>query len=79
MDMHRPEHDGVQGTGGIRARERPLARTPILAVSAGVMSDERQGCLDAGMDEFVAKPIRPGELARALGTVLRNRDGRMAA
>jgi CheY-like chemotaxis protein len=79
MDMHMPDMDGPQATRVIRAMEGPLARIPIIALSAGVLSDERKACLDAGMDEFVAKPVRPEELARALGTILQKRDTRMAA
>jgi PAS domain S-box-containing protein len=66
MDVQMPELDGLEATRRIHARwgaERPH----IIAVTAGVMDDEREQCLAAGMDDFVSKPIRSEELAAALG------------
>ncbi len=78
MDMQMPELDGLEATRAIRAMEGPEARIPIVALSAGVLSDERAACLDAGMNEFVAKPVRPEELARALRGALLDRTARAA-
>jgi CheY-like chemotaxis protein/HPt (histidine-containing phosphotransfer) domain-containing protein len=55
MDVHMPVMDGISATRGIREELR-LA-LPILAISAGVLSYEREQCLSAGMDGFIAKPI----------------------
>ena len=66
MDVQMPELDGLEATRRIHARwgaERPH----IIAVTAGVLDDEREQCLAAGMDDFVSKPIRGEELAAALG------------
>jgi len=69
MDLHMPEMDGITATRAIRALEGPAAATPILAATAGAMAHEVQACLDAGMNEAVAKPIDPGALFRAMARV----------
>jgi CheY-like chemotaxis protein/HPt (histidine-containing phosphotransfer) domain-containing protein len=64
MDVQMPEMDGLEATAAIRARERRTGRhTPILGVSAHA---DRATCLAAGMDGFIAKPVRPHELMQAL-------------
>ncbi len=63
MDLHMPEMDGIEATQAIRALavwER--AHIPILALSADIMPEERQACLNAGMDGFIAKPFHPDKL-----------------
>lgn len=59
MDIHMPKMDGLEATRVIRAREvsEPRLRTPIIALTASVMSHETQIYLAAGMDDVVAKPI----------------------
>ena len=67
MDCHMPTMDGFAATSAIRAHEVPLERrTPIIALSAGVTSEERAQCLACGMDDFVAKPIILPDLRRTL-------------
>jgi PAS domain S-box-containing protein len=69
MDMHMPVMDGLEATRRIRA-ELPADRRPaIVAMTASVTLEDRQACTAAGMDGFVAKPVRPGELAEALARV----------
>jgi two-component system, sensor histidine kinase and response regulator len=64
MDVQMPEMDGIEATGAIREEERPTgAHLPIIAMTAHAMKDDRQRCIDAGMDDDLTKPIRPGELA----------------
>ena len=64
MDCQMPELDGLTATSWIRAeRGREL---PIVALTANAMKSDRQRCLDAGMDDYLAKPIRPDELQRTL-------------
>jgi PAS domain S-box-containing protein len=63
MDVQMPGMDGLRATRLIRAREKAVGgRVPIVAVTANALSGERQRCLAAGMDEYLAKPIRGAEL-----------------
>lgn len=64
MDCHMPEMDGFEATRTIRARQRPQQpRVPIVAMTADAMAGTRQACLDAGMDDYVAKPVTKDALA----------------
>jgi two-component system sensor histidine kinase/response regulator len=65
MDMQMPVMDGLQATRAIR-RTLPQGTLPILAMTANAMSQDRQRCLDAGMDDFLAKPIEPADLVATL-------------
>jgi len=58
MDVNMPEMSGIAATRIIRQQETH-AGLPIIALTAGVTAEERQHCLDAGMNDFVAKPIDP--------------------
>src|SRR5205085_110670 len=70
MDVQMPEVDGFEATAAIRAAEAETGRrVPIVAVTAHAMKGDRERCLAAGMDEYVAKPIQPDDLARALAAV----------
>jgi CheY-like chemotaxis protein len=57
MDMHMPEIDGIEATRRIRRDEPAGQRTPIVAMTANAMQRDREVCHDAGMDDFVSKPI----------------------
>jgi signal transduction histidine kinase/CheY-like chemotaxis protein len=70
MDVQMPELDGFDATRAIREREKRMGvRVPIIALTAHALDDDRQRCRDAGMDEFVSKPIEPSELFVALERV----------
>jgi CheY-like chemotaxis protein len=64
MDCHMPDLDGLEATRQIRAFEGPNRRVPILAVTAGTVPGARQACLNAGMDDFIAKPFSLSTLRR---------------
>ena len=67
MDVQMPEMDGFEATAAIRERESGNGgHIPIIAMTARAMKADRDRCLDAGMDGYVAKPIRPEELMREL-------------
>jgi CheY-like chemotaxis protein len=63
MDMQMPHVDGLEATRYIRQAERTgRKRVPILAVTANARAEDRAACLAAGMDDYLAKPIRSDEL-----------------
>jgi CheY-like chemotaxis protein len=72
MDLQMPEMDGFEATASIRARERATAgpHVPIIALTAHAMQGDRQRCLDADMDGYVAKPIKPVELFEVIDRVM---------
>ena len=64
MDISMPVQDGLSATADIRAEEARLGipRTPIIGVTAHSLDADRMACLDAGMDDYMAKPISPDRL-----------------
>ena len=71
MDCQLPQMDAFAATTEIRRLESALPRrTPIIALTANALSEDRDRCLAAGMDEYVAKPLRPADLAVAIERAL---------
>jgi PAS domain S-box-containing protein len=66
MDVQMPELDGLEATRRICERWPAGIRPRIIAMTASAMLEDREACLNAGMDDYVAKPIRPEELVAAL-------------
>jgi PAS domain S-box-containing protein len=66
MDMHLPDLDGCDATREIRRRETNGVRLNIIALTANAMADDRKKCFDAGMDDFLSKPIQFETLAATL-------------
>ena len=71
MDVRMPVLDGLDATRAIRARELQTgSRVPILALTANALKDDREQCLAAGMDGYLAKPVRKWELYEAIDSLL---------
>ena len=65
MDIQMPEMDGLETTRTIRAKEQRTGQhVPIVAMTAHAMKEDRQRCLEAGMDGYISKPVRARHLFR---------------
>ncbi len=70
MDMRMPEMDGLQATRAIRSRGGRLATVPIIAFTANAFAEDVLACRNAGMDDFLVKPVRKKVLVETLARVL---------
>ena len=71
MDVQMPEMDGIEATNVIRQKEQKSgAHIPIIAMTAHAMQGDRERCLQAGMDAYVAKPVNTKDLFAAIENVI---------
>ncbi|MGQ9576232.1 MAG: response regulator [Thermoguttaceae bacterium] len=74
MDIQMPQMDGLEATAAIRRAEKKKGtHVPIIAMTAHAMHGDRQRCLEAGMDEYLAKPIRAQRLFEAIAAAVGGR------
>ncbi len=66
MDCQMPKLDGYDATGAIRARETASEHLPIVAMTANALKGDRERCIEAGMDDYLSKPLQIAELTRVL-------------
>ncbi|GIX47037.1 MAG: hypothetical protein KatS3mg131_1248 [Candidatus Tectimicrobiota bacterium] len=80
MDVQMPEMDGLQATAAIRTWEKEHGgHLPIIALTANAMQGDRERCLEAGMDGYVAKPLRAEELFAVLEQLVRPLPAELAS
>jgi HPt (histidine-containing phosphotransfer) domain-containing protein len=76
MDVQMPEMNGFEVTAAIRETERANGdHLPIIAMTAYAIKGDRERCLEAGMDDYISKPIKAGELFQALRNVVLGAEG----
>lgn len=66
MDLQMPEMDGIEATDRIRNMHGRRGQAIIIAMTANTLSEDKQRCLEAGMDDFISKPVRPVELEEVI-------------
>jgi two-component system sensor histidine kinase/response regulator len=78
MDVQMPEMDGMEATRVLRERESKTAtHLTVIGVTAHAMAGDRERCLQAGMDGYLTKPIRPTELGELLDRLVAARGPKL--
>lgn len=71
MDVQMPEMDGLEVTSHIRKMKKPKKDVPIIAITAHALIGDREKCLQAGMNEYISKPIKSFELLKMIDKLLK--------
>jgi PAS domain S-box-containing protein len=79
MDLQMPRMDGFEATEIIRALDSPRSRVPIVAMTANAMAEDRQRCLDAGMNDHIGKPVDQRHLLATLSKWIETRPAPRSA
>jgi CheY-like chemotaxis protein len=66
MDINMPEMDGFTATAQLRKLPPPHAHVPVIALTADAMKEDRERCMQAGMNDYISKPFRLEELEAVL-------------
>ncbi|MCX5811055.1 MAG: response regulator [Proteobacteria bacterium] len=75
MDVHMPEMDGFEATRIIRENEKGSDRhTPIIAITADAMSEDKERCIKAGMDDYISKPVFQEKIIEAIKKIVFNKE-----
>lgn len=74
MDCHMPELDGYQTTAEIRRQEGSSRHVPIIAMTANTMTGDRERCLEAGMDDYITKPVDRRNLNEVIARWIRHKE-----
>ena len=69
MDWHMPEMNGLEATAVIRGEVPPNRQPWIIGLTANAMQGDREKCLEAGMDDYITKPLRKDDLEAAFSRV----------
>ena len=72
MDCHMPQMNGYEATAAIRLQEGTRRHTPIIALTAGARGEDRERCLQEGMDEYISKPVRKAPLLDIVRQTMRS-------
>ena len=70
MDIHMPVMNGIDAAVAIRQLPGPASRLPIVALTAGALPEDEQACMEAGMNEFLSKPVDVPKLRQVLARQL---------